>query len=85
MSPAEKTGEAEQYYYNMITLEDPSSNICENEWAGPTPTGHTHYTIIVFRQGVWHEVVGPTPNFYICCRQYLRGYVYQFSSINFKK
>ena len=68
MSPAEKTGEAEQCYYNMITLEDPSSNICENEGAGPTPSGHTHYLnivfklyLITFRQGVWHEGVGPTP------------------------
>ena len=68
MTPAEKTGGTVQCYYNMITLEDPSSNICENEGAGPTPSGHTHYLnivfklyLITFRQGVWHEGVGPTP------------------------
>ena len=68
MSPAKKTGGAEQFYYNMITLEDLSSNICENEGEGPTPSGHTHYLnivfklyLITFRQGAWHEGVGPTP------------------------
>jgi len=50
----------------MLTLEDPSSNICENEGTGPTPSGHTHYLKMVFKihfvtfnQGVWHEGVGP--------------------------
>ena len=53
---------------NVITLEDTSSNICKNEGAGLTLSGHTHYLNIVFKiplitlkQGVWHEGVGPAP------------------------
>ena len=66
--PSGKQGGTEQCHCSMQTLEDPSSNICENEGAGPTPSGHTHYLnivfklyLITFRQGVWHEGVGPTP------------------------
>ena len=62
MSPAEKKGRAEQYYGNMLTLEDPSSNICENEMIGDTPSGHTNSLNIVFKmhlvtfkKGVWNE------------------------------
>ena len=33
----------------MLPLEDPSSNICENEGTGPTPSGHTHYLDKVFK------------------------------------
>ena len=69
MSPAEKTGGAEQCYYNMIILETLALTH-KNEGAGPTPSGHTHYLNIVFKlylitfnQGVWHEGVGPTPQF----------------------
>ena len=55
----------------MLKLEDSSSNICENELAEPTPSGHNNYLNIVFKmhlikfkRGVWHEgVVGPTPEF----------------------
>jgi len=52
--------------WNVITLEDTSSNICENEGVGPSPSGHTHYLklvlkiyLVTFEQGVWHEGVGP--------------------------
>ena len=47
---------------NVITLEDTNSNICKNEGAGPTPSGHTHYLNMVFKiplvtlkQEMWHE------------------------------
>ena len=52
--------------WNVITLEDTSSNICENEEVGLSPSGHTHYLklvlkiyLVTFEQGVWHEGVGP--------------------------
>ena len=68
MSPAEKPGGAEQCYGNMLILEDPSSNICENEMTGATPSGHTNYLNIVFKmhlvtfkKGVWNEGVGHFP------------------------
>ena len=51
--------------WNVITLEDTSSNICENEGVGPSPSGHTNNLQLVlriyldtFKQGVWHEGVG---------------------------
>ena len=70
VSPAEKLGNSEQFYGNTLTLDDPSSNIWENEGAGPAHSGHTHDLNIVFKmhlvtlkQGVWHEGVGPTAQF----------------------
>ena len=42
MSPAEKTGGDGQCYYNMMTLENPSSNICENEWEGRSYSFRPH-------------------------------------------
>ena len=52
---------------NVIPLEDTSSNICENEGVGPSPSGHIHNLklvlkiyLVTFEQGAWHEGVGPT-------------------------
>ena len=68
--PPEKPDLFDLYQCNVITLEDTSSNICENEGLGLTPSGHTHYLNMVFKtplvtlkQGVWHEGVGPAPQF----------------------
>ena len=68
--PTEKPDLFDLCQCNVITLEDTTSNICKNEWAGLTPSGHTHYLNMVFKiplvtlkQGVWHEGVGPAPQF----------------------
>ena len=64
--PPEKSDLTELFQCNVITLEETSSNICKNEGAGLTPSGHTHYLNMMFKihlvtleQGVWHEGVGP--------------------------
>ena len=89
LSPAERPGAAEQWFGNYLILGKTISNICENEGAGPTPTCHTHclnVTRYIFsNDGRGMKEWAPPPNFHICCRKCLRGYVYQFSSINFKK
>ena len=41
--PTEKPDLFDLCQCNVITLEDTTSNICKNEWAGLTPSGHTHY------------------------------------------
>ena len=73
----------------MLTLEDPSSNICENEGTGPTPSGHTHYLNKVFKmhlvKGCGMKELAPPYYFHIYCEECLGGYVYQFWSINSKK
>ena len=73
----------------MLTLEDPSSNICENEGTGPTPSGHTHYLNKVFKmhlvKGCGMKEWAPPYYFHIYCEECLGGYVYQFWSINSKK
>ena len=65
--PTEEPVGADQLHCILLTLEDPSSNIYENEGAGPAPSGPTYYLNMVFKmhlvtieQGVWHERVGPT-------------------------
>ena len=52
--------------WNIIKLEDTSSNICEKEGVGPSPSGHTHHLnlvlkiyLVTFEEGVRHEGVGP--------------------------
>ena len=68
--PPEKPDLPDLCQYNVITLEDTSSNICKNEGAGLTPSGHTHYLNMVFKiplvtlkQEMWHEGVGPDLQF----------------------
>ena len=69
--------------------KDPSSNICENEGTGPTPSGHTHYLNKVFKmhlvKGCGMKEWAPPYYFHIYCEECLGGYVYQFWSINSKK
>ena len=62
--PPDEPDLTELCQWNVITLEDTSSNICENEGVGPSSSGHTHYLKLVFKiylvtfeQGVWHEGV----------------------------
>ena len=47
--PTEKPDLFDLCQCNVITLEDTTSNICKNEWAGLTPSGHTHYLNMVFK------------------------------------
>ena len=56
--------------WNVITLEVTSSNICENEEVGLSPSGDTHYLnlvlkiyLVAFEQGAWHEGMGPALSF----------------------
>ena len=65
--PPKKPGLPDLCQCNLIRLEGTSSNICKNEWAGPTPSGHTHYLnmvfkihLVTFEQWAWHEGVVPT-------------------------
>ena len=65
--PPDKPDLIELCQCNVITLEDTSSNICENEGVGPSPSGHIHNLklvlkiyLVTFEQGAWHEGVGPT-------------------------
>ena len=73
----------------MLTLEDPSSNICENEGTGPTPSGHSHCLNKVFKmhlvKGCGMKEWAPPYYFHIYCEECLGGYVHQFWSINSKK
>ena len=68
--PTEKPVGADQWHCITLTLEDPSSNVSENEGAGLSPSSHTNYLnmafkmcLVTFKQGVWHEGVGPTTQF----------------------
>ena len=68
--PPDEPGLTKLCQWNLITLEDTSSNICENEGVGPSPSGHIHdlklvlkIYLVTFKQGVWHEGVGPSLSF----------------------
>ena len=89
LSPAERPGAAEKFFCSYLILGNTVSNICENEWAGTTPSCHSHYFNVTrwisSNGGCGMKKWAPPSHFHIGYTNYMGGYVYQFSRLNSKK